>query len=452
MDAFTNTASTKPSAKISTKSGLPALSENKLARFAVIILLYFMQGVPLGLSLIAIPAWLAANGATPVIVGAFVGTALLPWSLKLINGLLMDRFTFKPMGRRRSWILTAQGGMAITFAALAIASPSATDVASLTAFFFTLNLCAVFNDVAVDGMTVDLVPHAERTTINGLMFASQSVGIGLTSFLGGQFLASGQISGLAFALAAGVGLASFVIGAFRERPGERLLPWSAGQASPECEARQQSAWWPLLKGVFCAITAPTTLLFLIGAGLAAAGWTFLDSVAPTLAVQVFGWSSENYSSLASIVSFVSALIAAIATPILVQFFGLRRVFIILFIMSAAIFVFAGITFDPNASGWVFAVVFAAQYVLNLLLTIGFIVWAMRICNPAIAASLFALFMAVPNFSRSMWSGGSGFLVEGVGYGGFCLIVAGVMIAGLIFCLLGRVGDERAVATYQNEVS
>ena len=60
------------------KPRLPALSQNRSARFAAIILLYFMQGVPLGLSLIAVPAWLAANGATPIIVGAFVGTALLP--------------------------------------------------------------------------------------------------------------------------------------------------------------------------------------------------------------------------------------------------------------------------------------------------------------------------------------------------------------------------------------
>ncbi|MEM7493449.1 MAG: MFS transporter [Pseudomonadota bacterium] len=430
---------------------IPALSESRFARFAVILLLYFIQGVPLGLSLIAVPAWLAANGATPVIVGAFVGTALLPWALKLVNGLVMDRFTFKPMGRRRSWILAAQSGMVITFFALALASPSAEEVASLTAFFFILNLCAVFNDVAVDGMTVDLVPHEEHTTINGLMFASQSVGIAMTSFVGGQFLASSQISTIAFALAAGVGLASLMISIFRERPGERLLPWSAGQASPECEERQQSAWWPLLKGVFGALAKPLTLLFLIGVGLSQVGWSFLDAVAPTLSVQVFGWSSEQYSSYASVVSLSAALIAAIATPLLVKFFGLRRVFITLFLASAAIFAIAGATFDPNADNRVFATVFALQYVLNLLLVIASIVWAMRICNPAVAASLFALFMAVPNFSRGLMSGFSGFAVESVGYGGFCLIAAALMIVGLVFCLLGRVGDERIIATDQDKV-
>lgn len=440
------------SAEISAKSKLPALSQNRSARFATIVMLYFMQGVPLGLSLIAIPAWLAANGATPVIVGAFVGTALLPWSLKLINGLLMDRFTFKPMGRRRSWILAAQGCMAITFVTLALASPTAADVALLTAFFFVLNLCAVFNDVAVDGMTVDLVPDEERTTINGLMFASQALGISATSYLGGQFLASSQLPQLGIILACGVGFASLCISIFRERPGERLLPWSAGCASAECEERQQSAWWPLLKGVFGAIAAPLTLLFLIGAGLSQAAWSFLDAVAPTLSVQVLGWSSEQYSSYASVVSLSAALIAAFATPLLVKFLGLRRVVFMLFIASAAIFAITGMAFDPNAGSRAFAIVFASQYVLNLLLVITIIVWAMRICNPAVAASLFALFMAVPNFSRGFMSGWSGFAVESVGYDGFCLIVAAIMMVGLVFCLLGRVGDERAVTTGQGEVN
>lgn len=84
---------------------LPALAENRLARCAAIIALYFLPGIPVGISTVAVPSWLAANGASPLQVGAFVGTALLPWSLKPFAGILMDRFAYKPMGRRRAWIL-----------------------------------------------------------------------------------------------------------------------------------------------------------------------------------------------------------------------------------------------------------------------------------------------------------------------------------------------------------
>jgi len=421
---------------------LPALSTSRPARFAAIILLYFMQGIPVGLSLIAVPAWLAENGATPIAVGAFVGTALLPWSLKLVNGLLMDRFTFRPMGRRRVWILIAQAMMLMTFIALTVSAPGANEVVTLTAFFFALNLCAVFNDVAVDGMTVDVVPHVERTTINGFMFASQAIGISASAFIAGQLLAAGHIAMLGMILATVVAFASGFVSLFRERPGERLMPWSHGQASTECEARQQDAWWPILKGVFRALMVPTTIIFLIGVGLSQATFTFTDAVAPTLSVQQLGWSSEKYSSFASMISLSAAMIGAIATPMLVRLFGLRATMIGLFAGLAVIAAIGGLTFDHWEGERAFSILFGFQYVLAMLLLIVCVVWLMRICNPTVAASLFALFMAVPNFMRSVMSGWSGWMIEDLGYGGTYYLAGATMLAGLVFCLFAKVGHDQ----------
>lgn len=420
---------------------LPALSESTTVRFAAIILLYFMQGMPVGLTIIAVPAWLAANGASPVAVGAFVGTALLPWSLKLVNGLLMDRFTFKPMGRRRVWILVAQAMMLFVFIALAASPPGPDEVFALTAFFFTLNICAVFNDVAVDGMTVDVVPHNERTTINGCMFAAQAVGISVSAFIAGQLLASDQMDLLAWILAAFVAVASGFVSLFRERPGERLMPWSRGQPSAECQERQQDAWWPILKGVFSALMVPTTIIFLLGVGLSQATFTFTDAVAPTLAVQQLGWSSEQYSSFASAISLAAALIGALATPVFVKLLGLRTTMIGFFLGLAVTALAGGVTFETWKDAQLFSILFGLQYVLAMLLLIVSVVWSMRICNPAVAASLFALFMAVPNFTRSVMSGWSGWMIEGFGYGGTYYLVAITTVAGLAFCLFAKVGDD-----------
>ncbi|MGY6551518.1 MAG: hypothetical protein ACXIT4_06425 [Erythrobacter sp.] len=87
----------------------------------------------------------------------------------------------------------------------------------------------------------------------------------------------------------------------------------------------------------------------------------------------------------------------------------------------------------------------AMFLLGVMLTIVLIVWAMRISNPAIAASQFALFMAVPNFARSIMAGNSGWLVESGGYAMTYYAVALIRLAGLLFCLLARVGDERQIA-------
>ncbi len=200
---------------------LPALSDSRTARFAAIMVLYFLQGVPLGISTIAIPAWLAASGATPLQVGAFVGTAILPWSLKPLNGLLMDRYSYKPMGRRRGWILGAQALMLAALVTMMVQNPGVSDLAILTALAFTLNLAATLNDVAIDGLAIDIVPDEERTAVNSCMFASQVAGVAATSFIAAALLGDSGIATLALALAGIVAAASLFVSLFRERPGER---------------------------------------------------------------------------------------------------------------------------------------------------------------------------------------------------------------------------------------
>lgn len=430
--------------RLSVRPALPSLSERKPARLVVVAILYFMQGIPWGLSTVGISAWLAANGASPVEVGVFIGTAVLPWSLKLVNGLLMDRFTFKPMGRRRVWIIAAQAMMAIVLLALAIDAPTVGQIGLLAAYCFALNLCATFNDVAIDGMVVDLVPDEERTMVNGLMFASQTLGIAAASFVAGQLLMSGDISSTALTFAAFVAIVSSVVVIFRERPGERLLPWSKGTASRECEERQHSAWLPIIAGIFRSIASPLTVLFLLATFLNQAVWAFIDAASPTLTIQVLGWGSDQYSSFAAMVGLVAAIAAGVLSPLIVRITGLRKSIIILFVLLGVSAAIGGVTFDSWEDDRIFMTIFMIQYVVGLLLSILLIVWAMRICNPAVAASQFALFMAIPNLGRSLMSGNSGWLVESGGYAVTYYAVAAITLVALALCLLAKVGKSEAV--------
>ncbi len=431
------------------ETAIPAMSENRYLRATAIILLYFMQGIVAGLSLIAIPAWLAARGASPIEIGGFVGTAMLPWSLKLFNGLLMDRFTYRPMGRRRSWILVAQASMMLTLFGFAIAAPSASQIVLLAGFCFTLNLCAAFNDVAVDGMTVDLVPEEDRTTINGFMFGSQTLGISAAGFIAGQLLVDDKISTMAILFGIFVGIASLFISLLRERPGERLFPWTSGQPSAECTARQHAAWIPMLKGIFQSLLSPSTLLFLTGFGLATVTFSFSDAVAPTLAVQQLGWGSDDYSNYASAIGFLAAIAGATMPTLLVRWVGLRMTMSTLFLILVIAAIIAGATFENWESSTIFAAIFAVQYVASLFLSITLIVWAMRLCDPAIAASLFALFMAIPNLARSLMSGSLGWIVEGIGFAAAYYVVAAISFAALALCLLAKVGVEKPAPRAEN---
>jgi len=113
----------------------------------------------------------------------------LPWTLKFLNGFLMDRFAFLPMGRRRAWIVGGQAVLLSGLLVLAARDPGVDEVALVAAFAFVLNLAVNFQDVATDGLAADLVPEVERARAAGVMFGAQSIGIAATTALAGFLLA-----------------------------------------------------------------------------------------------------------------------------------------------------------------------------------------------------------------------------------------------------------------------
>ena len=128
------------------------LVENRPLRLFTLFILYVAQGVPIGLFWFAIPAWMAANGASAASVGYVLGLTALPWTLKLVNGFIMDRYTFLAMGRRRIWIIGAQLVMIALLVGCALIGPGVTDLLLLGIAGFVVNMATTFQDVGVDGM------------------------------------------------------------------------------------------------------------------------------------------------------------------------------------------------------------------------------------------------------------------------------------------------------------
>ncbi len=120
---------------------------------------------------------MAKQGVSPAVIGSFIAITILPWSLKLINGPIMDRWSFLPMGRRRPWVLVAQAGMVTSSVAIAMLPDRLGHMAWLTALGFLLNFFTAFQDVAVDGMAIEIVPVDQQPRANGFMWGGKTVGI-----------------------------------------------------------------------------------------------------------------------------------------------------------------------------------------------------------------------------------------------------------------------------------
>jgi PAT family beta-lactamase induction signal transducer AmpG len=145
--------------------------------------LYFAQGVPWGFFTVAIVLRLTSLGLSPAGLGDLMFVASLPWAGKPVIGLLVDRLSFGRLGRRRPFILLAEGGMALSLLAMAFANPIS-DRPLFSALLFLHNLLAAAQDVGTDALAIDLLAPNERGRANGIMSASKFAGV----VLGGQGL------------------------------------------------------------------------------------------------------------------------------------------------------------------------------------------------------------------------------------------------------------------------
>ena len=230
---------------------LPVLQSSKLLRFTAFSLLYAAQGLPYGMFNVAIPVWFAAKGLSAGEVGGFIAIVFLPWSFKLITGPMMDKFSFPPMGRRRPWVIVAQSGLFASFIALGVLSPDpGTDYFLLAALGFLCNSFGALQDVAVDGMAIDILHENERAQANAYMYGGQIAGISGASAIGSLALASSGLFAASMFMAAAVLAIMLVPLLLRERPGERVLPWTEGEASAEALANIGDTWGRIFGTLF----------------------------------------------------------------------------------------------------------------------------------------------------------------------------------------------------------
>ena len=161
-----------------------SLTESALSRYISFSALYIAQGIPAGIIYYAMPAWLAMNGKPAIEIAAIVSVCLIPWSFKLIIAPLMDRFTILSMGRKRPWVIFGQLGLILSFLSIAFVPDPLNNNTGLMMVGFMINFFGAFQDVATDGMAVDVIPQDDQAKTNGLMWGAKIIGTSLSLVVG----------------------------------------------------------------------------------------------------------------------------------------------------------------------------------------------------------------------------------------------------------------------------
>jgi PAT family beta-lactamase induction signal transducer AmpG len=409
------------------------LSESSLLRYITFAALYVAQGIPEGVLIFALPAWLAKHGVSPAQIGTFIGISVLPWSFKLINAPLMDRFTYLPMGRRRPWVLIGQAGILTSFFMMSFITNPVDDLFILTAMGFVVMFFASFQDVAVDGMAIDILPVDQQARANGLMWGSKTAGIAGSVALGSLLINAYGFSLTVMLFSAVVLLIMLIPLILKEHPGEKVMPWTHGQASPVALNMQLHDWGSIFKNLIRVFFLPMSLILGVGVFFNSINRGLIDAVLPVLTVQELGWLDTEYSNIFATAGLVSGAIGMFIGGALIDFLGKIRMMAVFLFLIMLLLSIMSFFYDSWGSVAIVTGYIIAFYTLFTLLTISIFATAMQLCWKKVAATQFTIYMAVSNLGLSVGASLLGPLKSMFSY--HILILTGVFSSGVLLFLL-----------------
>ena len=306
---------------------------------------------------------------------------------------------------------------------------------------FLVNSFAATQDVAVDGMAIDVLPPAERGRANAFMAFGQVIGVAGTGAVAGMLLATYGL--FLTGIIAGLVVASIlcVVIAFRERQGERLLPWTEGAEHPDA-AGLSSSLFGLFGDLRRALLLPMSLVLSASVFSVRIAGGVLVACLPVFAVQELGYASADYSQLIGTLIGIAAF-AGLAIGPLVDRFGPRR-FMIGALAAGALMQVTFVLLQGYWSVQMLVVSLLATYLLvEQTLFISLIAQYMNVTWQKVAATQFAVYMALANLGRSTGAGLFASIAGRVDYATIFLIVAGLFVLALLLMLV--FSERRLVA-------
>jgi PAT family beta-lactamase induction signal transducer AmpG len=414
------------------------LAESAKVRFVTCTMMYFAQGIPTGLLAIAMPTWLAAQGVSASEIGSYLAVIALPWAFKLITGPFMDRYQFLPMGKRRPWVLVAQLGLTVSLLALLLIDEPAAQIGYLMLCGALINTFSATQDVAVDGMAIDLVPESEQGRLNAFMGFGKAVGWAISSAASGVILVTWGLAPAAIlaALCAAAVLIAFVM--VRERAGERLLPWTAGRAaSTHADSKSFFSVFRGLGGVMFSRISLVVIVIMFLDGLVAG---YGHALMPIAAINLFNFDTPQWSQLVATMGLIGAVLALGLGP-LIDRYGAKRMLLFTIALSGAhAFILAGTQHYWQDTMYV-RLMLSLWVMLGPVTMVCAIALAMAICAEAVSATQFAVYMSIANLGAAIGSKTYGVLAESASYVQHYAFIGAIVLVTLAVILFYRAQSQ-----------
>ncbi len=416
----------------------PVLADSSRVRYAVGAMMYFAQGIPRGLLSIAIPAWLATLGVSAGDIGSYLAVVVLPWVFKLVTGPFMDRYMFLPMGRRKPWALGAQLGLTLALLTLVSISDPVAQLGRLMIIGVLINIFAATQDVAVDGMSIDLTPIREQGRLNAFMSFGKAAGWALTATVSGFLLEifGMRITAIVASAVAGVVFLLFIF--VLEKEGERRLPWSRGEARSKRGA--DGSFRAVFGGINQVLWKRASVFVLVIMFFSGMVTGYGYALMPVAAVNVFSYATSQWSSLVAVMGLIGAVVALGMGPAIDRF-GSRPMLILNLSLVGVHAVLLAQTQLLWQDNFYVKAMLSFWIMMMPVIMVCELALAMAICSSSASATQFAMYMSAHNLGYSSGAKLFGMIAEQTEYVEIYMLLGALVLVAVLALLFHRYGRE-----------
>ncbi|MDC0663842.1 MFS transporter [Marinobacter sp. SS21] len=401
----------------------------------------FSAGLPFLLVFSTLNARLADVGVDTATIGFFSWLGIT-YSIKVLWAPVVDRLKLpvldRLLGKRRSWMLLAQVGIATGLYLMAQVDPvSAPQMMALCGLIVAFS--SATQDVAIDAYRIEIADERLQAALAATYIFGYRLAL-LVAGAGALYLAeywSWQVSYQVMALLVGVGVLTVLV--VREPEVNHFAAAKDIAERVAREAHKRAHLGPRLArfaGWFSAAVAGPfldffsryrqfALLILLTVAVYRISDIAMGVMANPFYLDFMGFSKIQVADVTKIFGFFMTIAGSLVGGILVVRYGVRRILLLGAAMTAAtnlLFVLLA-QYPPNL--YTLAVVVSADNLSGGIANVALIAWLSSMTSASFTATQYALFSSLMTLPGKFIGGFSGMVVAGFGYAEFFL-VAGLM--------------------------
>ena len=414
------------------------------------LFLGFSAGLPFLLVFSTLNARLADVGVETATIGFFSWLGIT-YSIKVFWAPVVDRLKLPVLnrlfGKRRSWILLAQAGIATGLYMMAAVDPlSAPETLALCGLLVAFS--SATQDVAIDAYRIEIAEERLQAALAATYIFGYRLAL-LVAGAGALYLAefwSWQVSYQVMAALVGVGVLTVLVArepevnhfAAAEDIAEKVQEEAARRGHLPPRLAKLAGWF------YAAVAGPfvdffrrykeLAIVILVLVAVYRISDIAMGVMANPFYLDFMGFSKTQVADVTKVFGFFMTILGSMVGGVLVVRYGVRRILLAGAIMTAAtnlLFVVLA-QYPPDIK--LLALVVSADNLSGGIANVALIAWLSSMTSASFTATQYALFSSLMTLPGKFLGGFSGIVVADFGYAQFFL-VAGVMGVPAILLVL-----------------